>query len=140
MSTEIKWQSIRSKYILGKIFDLMPKIKMLNIIRYNQNLKKALNIEIEDYKECGIIEIEIPSDNINGKFISIEEENSPYYHIYFNDNENETEKRHISKYDKIHKIKIIIDYQIESLKGLFTNCEEIEKIEFTNAIDKVLLI
>ena len=52
--------SIKSKYILKKIFYNLIKIKTLYIIRYNKNIQKYLLIDINDYKECSQeIEIEI---------------------------------------------------------------------------------
>ena len=79
---------------------------MLNIIRYNKNIQKLLNISIEDYKKNGTIEIEIiPSDDTNGKFISINEELSQYYHVYFDDNTKETKNTIINTYNA-KKIKV----------------------------------
>ena len=139
MNSKFCWRFIKSKYIIKKIFDILPTTKKLNIIQFNNNLKNILNIDIEDYKKNGIIEIEIPSDNINGQFISIKEEYSPFFHIYFDDNENETYKRYVYKSDKIHKIKIIIDHQVESLKGLFKNNDDLEKIEFTKCYRQTII-
>ena len=44
-------RTIKSKYILKQIFDILQEFKILNIIRYNKNLQKLLNITIEDYKK-----------------------------------------------------------------------------------------
>ena len=56
-----------------------------------------------------------------------------YYHIYFNDNKEEIKNKYeINKEDKVTKIKIIIDYQVKSLKELFSWCECIESINFKN--------
>ena len=123
-------RTIKSKYILKQIFDILQEFKMLNIIRYNKNLQKLLNITIEDYKKNGIIEIEIiPCDNTNGKFISFNEKLSSYYHIYFNDNKRETKNTIINTYNA-KKIKVVIDHQVESLKGLFKECHDITNIEY----------
>ena len=80
--------NIKSKFILEKIVKLIPKIKLLNILRYNKILQKRLNKDISAYKnEYLKIEIEIiPTKNGNGKFINLDNESNPYYQIYFNDN------------------------------------------------------
>ena len=65
-----------------------------------------------------------------GKFISINEEDKKYFHIYFNDNKEETKKTELNEEDKISKINIIIDYQIESFSELFFDCKCIEYINF----------
>ena len=103
-------------------------------MRYNKNLKKILNLNINDYKEYSekysSIEIEIkPVNNKSGKFINIEEEDEKYYHIYFNNNKEEIKRNYINK-DEIKIIKIIIDYKIESLENLFLYCKCIESINF----------
>ena len=78
--------NIKSKYILKQIFDNLHKIKMLNIIRYNNNLKNNLEITLNDYVECRYIEIDIiPVKNKSGKFINLTA-NEEYYHLYFNNN------------------------------------------------------
>ena len=40
-------------------------------MKYNKKLQKRLNININDYRECSKIEIELkPADNIYGQFIN----------------------------------------------------------------------
>ena len=123
---------IKSKYILKKIFGNLQKKKFLEIIKYNQQIKKRINLKVSDYKSCSDIEIEItPAKNIKSKFININKKERIYYHIFFNDNEDEVKKTSLWKMDKeITKIKIIIDYQVESFKGLFNNIRCIESINF----------
>ena len=41
---------VRSKYILGQIFDNLQEEKKIEIVRYNKNLRKKLKIRITDYK------------------------------------------------------------------------------------------
>ena len=66
-----------------------------------------------------------------GKFISINEEDKKYLHIYFNDNKKEEiERTYLDEDENVSKISIIIDYQIKSFKGLFDDCKCIESIEF----------
>ena len=127
------FKNLRSNYILKKVFYNLLKKKSLDIIKYNNNIKERMNINVEDYKECsGLIEIEIkPIKNESGKFININE-NKVYYHIYFNENKEEIKRNYFNKYDNVSKIKIIIDYQVKSFDQLFYYCECIEYIYFKN--------
>ena len=84
-------KNILSDYFIQKCFDYIHKRKSLEIIKYNKNIQKRINININNYKECSekysSIEIEIiPIKNNYGKIINIKEENKKYFHIYFNDN------------------------------------------------------
>ena len=131
-----KFVYIKSKYILKQIFDNLSKSKSLNIIKYNKNIQNKLEISLNDYKEWNtlyssiIINI-IPKKNKYGKFIDIlNKDNKKYYHAYFNDNKDEISKLYIYKTAKVNKIKIIINYQIESFVNLFSECECIESISF----------
>ena len=129
------FNNIKSKYILQKFFKYLLKKKLLDIIKYNKNIKSRINISINDYKEySGIyssIEIEIkPIINEYDTFININEDNDEYYHIYFNDNKEEIKRNYLNENDNVSKFKIIIDYQIKSFKKLFYNCECIEYIYF----------
>ena len=89
--------NIKSKYILSKIFDIMPKKKKLEIFQYNKKIQNRLNLNIKDYKEYSetLIEIEIiPAKGKYGRFISIDENDKLYYHIYFNDNKEEIKNKY----------------------------------------------
>ena len=90
---------------------------------------------IKDYKEYSeiysSIEIEIiPAKDQYSNFINIDKENEIYYHIYFNTDKVETKNNYITKNDAVNKIKIIIDFKIKSVHGLFRNCKNIEAINF----------
>ena len=52
------------------------------------------------------------------------------YHIYFNDSKEEIKRYDLKQDEKVEKIKIIIDYQIESFDGLFSKRNCISKINF----------
>ena len=121
---------IRSKYIIIKIFDNLKKNKLLNNINYNKKYQKLMNKKLIDYKrEYSKIEIEIiPEKNSYGEFIKISKNG---YHIYFNNNKEETKRKKINKGEKVNKIKVIIDYKIKSLSNLFDGCNCIKKINFT---------
>ena len=128
-------ENIKSKYILEKVFDNLEKKRILNMVKYNKNLMKRINIDINDYKEYSekysSIEIEIKTKNNEYcKFINLKKEEEKFYHIYFNNNSKEIKRNYINKNEKIEIIKIIIVYQITSLENLFENCFCIEHIYF----------
>ena len=128
--------NINSKYILSKIYDNMTKKKKLQIVKYNKKVQNRINLSFKDYKEYSEtftpIEIEIiPTKGKYGKFININENDKLYYHIYFNDNNEEIKNKYsIKKTFKDTKIKIIIDYQVKSFNYLFWCCKCIESINF----------
>ena len=115
-------KNIKSSYILSKISTNLRIQKFLSVIKYNKSLQNKLNLNIKDYQEYSEIEIElIPYPFKYGEFININKKEKLYYHIYFNDNKKEIKNKYkISKNDKITKIKIIIDYQVNSFEKLFT--------------------
>ena len=125
------FDKLKSDYFLRKLFDFLKEIKSLNIIKYNKKLQKRLNINIDNYKECSKIEIELKiGDNKYGQFINISDKDREYYHIYF-DNSNEEIKSNKLDYNKeVKMIKIIIDYQVKSFEHLFNNCYCINLIFF----------
>ena len=74
-----KLKNIKNSYILKIIFYNLEKKKLLDIIKYNEKIKKRINININDYKEYSerysSIEIEIkPVSKKYGKFINNEKE------------------------------------------------------------------
>ena len=130
-----KYMKIKSDYFLQKLFNNMEKKIFLEIIKYNSNIQKRLNININNYKNFSelysSIELEIiPIQNGNGSFINIKEEDKKYFHIYFNNNKEEIKKIKLNKEDKVSKINIIINYQINSFCKLFSDCKCIESINF----------
>ena len=132
-SSKVNFPSkVRSKYILKQIFDYLNKYKLLQIIRYNKNLRKEFNINNEDYKiESWKIEIQlILKENARGKFINIRKGHESYFKIYFNDSKQERKEQRINKKDKVGRIKIIIDHQNNAFYGLFKECKCIKKIKF----------
>ena len=131
-----KLQNLKSDYFIQKFFDYIQKRRALKTIRYNKSIQKRINLNINHYKEYSekysSIEIEIkPMENKYGDFINNNKENEEYYHIYYNDNKNEQIKStSLNENDKISKINIFIDYQVESFNKLFYNCKCIESICF----------
>ena len=68
--------NIKSDYFIQKICDYLTRKKSLEIFKYNKNIQKRLNININNYKEYSeiysLIEIElIPIENSKAKFINI---------------------------------------------------------------------
>ena len=108
---------INSKYILQKIFDNIINLKKLEIIKYNKKIQKRLNLNINDYKkyaDYSPIEIELKLvDNKYDKFINISNEEKKYYHIYFDNSNEEIKKNFLKEKEKVKMIKIIIDYQVK---------------------------
>ena len=119
-------QNLKSDYFIQKFFDYIQKRRILKTIRYNKSIQKRINLNINHYKEYSekysSIEIEIkPMENKYGDFINIKEGDEEYYHIYYNDNKKEQIKStSLNENDKVSKINIIIDYQVESFNKLFT--------------------
>ena len=129
-------ESIKSKFILKKIFINLNQKRLLETIKKNKRIQKQINLSINDFKKyCSIyskIIIEItPIDNKGGKFINdIKKEEESYYHIYFDNNKEETKRYFLKENEKVSKIKIIIDYQIKSFYDLFKYCDCIYSICF----------
>ena len=134
LKSEDKFANIKSNYFLRLLFNILEKKKSLEIIKYNKNIKRRLNINIRDYKEYSetfsSIEIEIiPKENEYGKFINNSPGNS-YYHIYFNNNKEEIKRNYFDEEDNVTYIKIIIDYQINNFNSLFSELKCIKSVNF----------
>ena len=131
-----KLKNLKSDYFIQKFFDYIQKRRTLKTIRYNKSIQKRINLNINHYKEYSekysSIEIEIkPMENEYGRFINIKEGDEEYYHIYYNDNKKEEIKStSLNENDKVSKINIIIDYQVESFNKLFCDCYCVESICF----------
>ena len=110
----------------------MKRNKSLNIMKYNKKLQKRLNININDYRECSEIEIELKlvEDEYNKAFINIPDEEKEYYHIYFDNSKEEIKRNYLEKNEKVKMVKIKIDYQVKSFKDLFSYCNNINSIFF----------
>ena len=92
------YKNIKADYFFKKIFDYVNMKIKLKILKHNKDIKNKININISNYKEFSeinsSIEIEIiPQENMEGKFINIEnKDDEKYYHIYFNNNKTEINK------------------------------------------------
>ena len=127
-------ENIKSYYFLEITLNHLLKKNSFEIIKYNKKIQQRLNITINDYRKYSemysSIEIEIiPAKTISGYFINISQEDLIFYHIYFNDNKKETKITTIDPFETISKIKIIIDYQVQSFFQLFKNCS-VKSINF----------
>jgi len=130
------WSKISNKYILLQIFEHLNKKIYLKTIKYNKKIQNILEISLNDFKKYSEIEIEIiPNENRTekkGPFININNnEEESYYHIYYNDNKKETKIKNKNIITRnVEKIKVIIDYRVKSIEGLFLNCNCIKSINF----------
>ena len=126
-----EFENLKSDFIFKKIISFMKKNKSLNIMKYNKKLQKRLNININDYREYSEVEIELKFVyNKYGKFINISNEDKEYYHIYFDNSNKEIKRNYLEENEEVKMIKIIIDYQVKSFKGLFYYCDCIDSISF----------
>ena len=130
--------NIKSKVILKSLFNYISEEKNLNLIKYNNKLKKKFKITIDDYKRKHYqIKIEIiPEYDFNekretNKFINRLEDKS-LYHIYFDTSKNEIDREYIKKNEKVSKIIIILEKELISLKRLFDYCLGVKEIKFIN--------
>ena len=129
--------NIKSLYIFKKVIDFIPKRKYLEVFIRNKKLQKKLNISIDTYiKYYNQIEIEIIPDCENEyeykwDFINIKKESDKsFYHIYFNESNEEIKRNYINKNEKISKIKVIIDMEEKLLSHLFSGCDMVKEIRF----------
>ena len=136
--SKIELKNFENDYFLKEIFNFIKKNKTLEILKYNRELQKKLNLSINDYKEYSqlysSIEIELKLDNDahgeKNKFIYIPDKIKEYFHIYFDNSNEEIKRNYLNENEKVNKIKIIIDYPVKSFKFLFARCEHITSIFF----------
>ena len=94
-----------------------------------------MNLTIENYKYYNKIVADIiPHDEIrkNKRLIWVDfyKKNKDFIQIFFNNNEEEEIKRnYLEEDEKVEKIKIIIDHQIESFKSVFKQANGIKKLK-----------
>ena len=90
---------------------------------------------VNDYKEYSqlysSIEIELKiTINKYNEFVNIPDEDKEYYHIYFDNSNEEIKRNYLEENEKVKKIKVIIDFQVKSFKRLFYCCRCINSIFF----------
>ena len=106
IKSKVYLENLKSDFFLIKVFNMMEKYKMLEIMKYNKKLQKRFNLNINNYKEYSqlysSIEIELKLDKkFSGKFINIPDSMKDYYHIYFDNSKEETNKTCLNKNEKI---------------------------------------
>ena len=127
--------NIKSIYILKIIVGNINRKTCLKLFRYSKKFQNKLNIEKEEYKTFLQTIIELKMEN-NKDFLTYEDKfinyigNKSNYHIYFDDNINEIQRNYTSKKDNVSKIKIFIDKNVKSFKGLFKDAETVTEINF----------
>ena len=136
-ASKLLLDNIKSDYTLKKIFNILEKKILYQIVKYNNKTKKRLDLTMNDYKEFlykySSIVIELtPSNNVKfSEIITVKDINyKKYFHIYFNDNKQEIKRNYYSKDDHVTKITIRIDHQVQSLEYLFINNFSFESILF----------
>ena len=102
---------IKYNYYFKILFSLIEKMKFLEIIRYNKEIQKLYNVNLNDYKEYkefsekkSSIKIEIiPTKKKSGKFININEKDELFhhYHIFFNDNKEKKFRTYLNADDNV---------------------------------------
>ena len=131
--SKVDFNNIKSIFIIKKIINKTKKYRFLKIIKYNKQIQKRLDININNYKEfyCSPIEIELTLvNNKYTSFINIPKKDEKYYHIYFDDSNVEVNRTFLNKNENVKTIKIIIDYQVLSFQNLFENRRYIYSIFF----------
>ena len=106
--------NIRSICILKLIKIHLAEYKCLQLLRYNKQIQKRLNINLDTYKDYLKIVIDIvPIADKNYKTFFRHYIKNPFYHYYLNDRPDE-----VSNYtyyyhdDKVKKIRLVIDYNV----------------------------
>ena len=122
---------IRSNYILKNIASYLNPRYYLLLYKYNKKLQKKLELTKKDYKAYNQIEIEItPTDlikNNKNTIINYYYDEKAYYHLFIDDKELK-KRNYFRKKENVKKIKVIIDFEIKSLKRLFHDCKYIKEI------------
>jgi hypothetical protein len=138
------FKKITSKRVLQQTFNYLKETKYLEIIKYNKMIQKRLNISIDNYKKYWRTEIEIIPLMVRNEhqatFIKIlNNEHQKYYHIYFNDEKKRIDRNYITKKDKVTKIKIFIDCEVQSFSKLFDGCRCIVKLNLIKMKSKDII-
>ena len=122
------FENLKSDYFLIKLFNFVKKNKSLEITKYSKSLQKRLHLTINNYIEYSQtytpIELELTLAKYRYDYntlINISDEDKNYYHIYFDDSNEEIKRNFLNENENVGKIKIIIDYQVKSFEKLFYN-------------------
>ena len=114
-------------------------------MKYNKNIKKRINININNYKEYSeiysTIEIEIkPVNNKYTKFINTNKENEKYIHIYFDNNKREIKRKFLNQMSKLKQFGQLQIIKLNHSKNYFmiVNVQNIYILK--NYIEIILII
>ena len=118
---------IKSKYIIKQMSEFLNQKTFLQLIKYNNQIQTKFDMSIKEYFQIEIEVIPVDKPEAINLFINYFFDKS-YYHFYFNDNKEEITRNYFYKQDKVKKIKILLDYEIESLSSLFKYCKCIKSI------------
>ena len=137
-----KYEKIKADYFLQKVFDNLKKKRTLEIVKNNKNIKKRINICINDYKEYSekysSIEVEIkPVNNKLKERIDININDYIKYSQKYSSIEIELKVKSIrnesDKYDKFFNIK---DEYLKYYHIHFNNNKEEIKRNYINKNEK----
>ena len=131
---------LKSNLILSKIIECLQEKTFLELIRYSKKWQKNTKKSIENYKSYNDIEIElIPNEKLyeGDLFINYIDERR-FFHIYFNNSDEEIRENYITRKEKISKIKVVLDSKITSLNRLFKDCKCLKEIKFTKFHNKYI--
>ena len=124
--------NIKSLTIFKKIFNNNNENKILKIIKYNKEIQKKLNYNIDDYKQITLIKIIFSKNNNNNDIYCEGSCESPFKRdeenikIYYNNKKwNQLGIR-----EQIRTAKIILNKKVINLKCLFKNQKNIIEIIF----------
>ena len=133
-TTNNSLNNIKSHYILKIVFDYLDERRYLQIISKNKKMQNKLDVSIVNYKNYKRIELEIELIKVlkeeKNYFINLNEDKS-LYQIYFDDIENISRRNFVTRDETVKKIKVVLNLEIKSFRGLFNECRCIKKIKFT---------
>ena len=142
--SKVVFQKIKNNYILKQIFEKLKTYTKLEIIKYNKQIQKRLNLSVKDYKEyCQLyssIEIELKvEDNECNKLINISDKEKKYFHIYLDNSNKETKRNYLKENENAKNIKTTTNHQVKLFKSSLHNCSHISSITFKNFIETIQL-
>ena len=118
IKSKVDFRKLKCDYFMINLFDIMKKNKTLKIVKFNKKLQKRLNININNYKEYSqlysLIEIELKLDGnkYDEKNWFIYDKEKEYYHIYFDNSNEEIEKNNSKTQQNSSPIKTIFELSI----------------------------
>ena len=126
--------SIKSNYILKKIFENVEKNLYLRLLKNNKNLQTKLDLSIDTYKEYyDQIEIDIiPKEkNLEEKNIFMTKSEVLDYKVNFNSSFEDVKRNYFTNTEKISKIRLFLDTKgvAQPLCSLFGKCQCLKEVK-----------